>query len=218
MVYATMIIGEEYCRRYSQQVLQSSFKNTLYILTDYPELFPNCNTIPYTKAVFSYYDKLIFLAELTLEKKQRVTFIDCDWLSNINSNTSLEEGIFYTYWIYSTTKLKTTVLFEFGVNLMKEVLQDNGYKVDYDDYIGEAVLSLPYCDKVTDILKDLKNLQKPWEKAFSQSIKTNHSTLLRYANYGVGYAEGGALTAILRKYSVPYKSLSKWEFIKKSII
>ena len=73
------------------------------------------------------------MAELTLEKKQRVTFIDCDWLSNINSNTSLEESIFYTYWIYSTTKLKTKVLFEFGVNLMKEVLQDNGYKVEIAD-------------------------------------------------------------------------------------
>ena len=218
MIYATMIVGEEYCKRYYSQVLGVSRKSELYILTDHPELFPECNTIQYTKEVFSYYDKLIFLAELTLDKKQRVTFIDCDWLKKVGTSIVIKEDTFYTYWVYKLSSLKGKTLHMFGVDLMIKVLEENGYKVDYEDYIGEAVLSLPYSNKVISILEDLKVLQRPWEKAFSQTLNTKHSTLLRYAGYGVGYAEGGALTAVLRKHKVPYEGVTRWGLLKHSII
>lgn len=218
MIYATMIVGEEYCKKYYPQVLEASSSNEVYILTDHPELFPECNTVYYNKDVFSYFDKLIFLAELTLEKKKRVTFIDCDWFKNLGSSISIKEDTFYTYWVYTLSDLKGMTLYEFGVDLMIKVLNDNGYKVDYEDYIGEAVLSLPYSSKVESVLEDLIALKSPWEKAFSQSIDTEHSTLLRYSKYGVGYAEGGALTAVLRKHSIPYEGVTRWGLLKHSMI
>ena len=54
-------------------------------------------------------------------------------------------------------------------------------------------------------------------EAFNQNINVNEK-LARYAKYGVGFGEGGALTAVLQKYNVTLKDVDRKKFIHNTII
>ena len=53
MIYATFLTGEEYRKKYTQQVLREVKGKDVHILTDKPELFPECKTELYDKEVLS---------------------------------------------------------------------------------------------------------------------------------------------------------------------
>jgi hypothetical protein len=105
-----------------------------------------------------------------------------------------------------------------GINMVIDVLEKNKFTLKKDVYIGEAIMSLPYSNNTESILKDLIDLQSDWENKFNQNIITENKKLKRYASYGVGYGEGGALTAVLQKYNTKLQDTSLYNFISKSII
>ena len=47
MIYATMCIGSEWVGKFKHSINTFGKSNTLYILTDSPDEFPNCETILY---------------------------------------------------------------------------------------------------------------------------------------------------------------------------
>jgi hypothetical protein len=218
MIYATFITGEEYGPRYAQQVIREVKGKDVHILTDKPELFPECKTELYDKEVFSYYDKLTFLVRKVLERKQRVTFIDCDWFSGLHEGFDMEPDTFYTYALFKFKDFEKKPFAMEGINMVIDVLEKNNFNLKRDVYIGEAIMSLPYLDCAQNILDDLYTLQVDWEAKFNQNVKTDNQSISRYARYGVGYGEGGALTAILQKYNVKLKDVLYKKFVHNNII
>jgi len=218
MIYATFITGKEYRDKYISQVQKEIVGKDIHILTDTPELFPNSKTELYTRDVFSYYEKLLFLVRKVLERKERVTFIDCDWLKGLHLNFKLEKDTFYTYALFKFEEFQNRPFSMEGINMVIDVLEKNNFTLKKDVYIGEAIMSLPYSNKTESILQDLIYLQADWENKFNQNIVTENRKLKRYASYGVGYGEGGALTAVLQKYNVKLQDVSLYNFISKGII
>ena len=217
MIYATFLTGEEYRKKYTQQVLREVKDKDVHILTDRPELFPECKTELYDKEVFSYYDKLTFLVRTVIERKERVTFIDCDWFSGLHTGIDIEPDTFYTYALFNFNNFKYMPFAQEGLDMVQNVLKENKYNLMREVYIGEALMSLPYLDSIQDILNDLKTLQKVWENTFNQNVDVNRQ-LARYASYGVGFGEGGALTAVLQKYNVTLKEVDRKKLIHNNTI
>ena len=218
MIYATFITGEEYRKKYTLQIQNEVKGKDVHILTDKPELFPECKTELYEKEVFSYYDKLTFLLRTVLKRKERVTFIDCDWFTGLHISLDIEPDTFYTYRLYPFSDFAIMPFSIHGLNLVKEVTSKHKLEFKDEVYIGEAIMSLPYLDCTQDILDDLDYLQKDWESTFNQNLETKSTKLKRYASYGVGYGEGGALTAILQKYNVTLKEVDKKKFVHNNPI
>lgn len=217
MIYATFIAGDEYRKKYTAQVQREVRDKDVHILTDQPHLFPNNKTELYNKPIFSYYDKLIFLVSKVLERKERVTFIDCDWFSGLHQGIELQKDTFYTYALFKFEDFANKPFSMEGVKMVEEVLEEHNYTLNRDVYIGEALMSLPYLSSTEDTLKDLITLQKPWEEKFNQNIQTTNTRLKRWASYGVGYGEGGALTAVLQKYGVKLEAVSNKKFIHNNL-
>lgn len=218
MIYATFLTGDEYRKKYTTQVQREVKNKDVHILTDQPDLFPNSKTELYDKEVFSYYDKLTFLLRTVIERKQRVTFIDCDWFTGLHLNLNIYPDTFYTYRLYPFSDFKIMPFSIHGLNLVKEVTTKHKLKFKEEVYIGEAIMSMPFLDCSQNILDDLNYIQKDWESAFSQNLITESAKLKRYSSYGVGYGEGGALTAILQKYNVTLEEVDKKKFIHNNPI
>lgn len=218
MIYATLITGKEYGEKFTHQVQRESVGRDVHILTDRPELFPNCKTERYEKKVFSYYDKLTFLVKTVLERKQRVTYIDCDWFTGLHLGLDLQEDTFYTYALWKFEDFADKPFSMEGIGMVIDALNRSNYKLDKDLYIGEAIMSLPYLPCTQGILDDLLSLQHEWESTFSQNLKTKNGKLKRYSSYGVGYGEGGALTAVLQKHNVNLKAVSNKMFVHNNAI
>jgi len=218
MIYATLITGKEFGAKYTHQVQRESVGKDVHILTDRPELFPNCKTEKYTKKVFSYYDKLIFLVKTVLERKQRVTFIDCDWFTGLHLGLDLQKDTFYTYALWKFEDFADKPFSMEGINMVINALKRTNYKLDREIYIGEAIMSLPYLPSTQNILDDLLELQSEWENTFNQNLVTKNGKLKRYSSYGVGYGEGGALTAVLQKHKVNLEAVSNKKFVHNNAI
>jgi len=217
MIYATTVVGKEFCDQYSKHINDEGANKALFVSTDHPELFPECSTRLYNREVFSYYDKLIFLIELVIEHKQRVTFIDADWFRNINENIVIDDNVVYSWHLFNEEELLHLGFYNNGIDLTKTLLEDNGFKYDNKLYPGEAILSVPYLDNIEIILTELKSLQTVWEKTFNKDLDLNHKSK-RYSSYGVGYFEGGALYAVLVKNNIEVKSKDRDAYLKKSIM
>ena len=218
MIYATFLTGQEYESKYTAQVQREVRGKDVHILTDKPELFPECKTEIYDKKVFRYYDKLTFLVRTVLERKQRVTFIDCDWFTGLHLGMDFDKDTFYTYALFKFENFKYKKFSMEGINLVLSILERNGYKPKRDVYIGEAIMSLPYTDYTEKILIDLQNLQADWESTFHQKLITKSPSLKRYSSYGVGYGEGGALTAVLQKYNIKLEEIDRKLLIHNNLL
>ena len=97
MIYATMCIGKEWIEKYKETINNFSNKNKLHILTDEPIHFKNCITDEYTRDVFSYYEKINFIFKLSKKYKERIYYIDADWLGSYDTNIKVDDDSLYTY-------------------------------------------------------------------------------------------------------------------------
>ena len=75
MIYATKCIGEEWNSKYVNSVNKFCKKNDLHILTDNNTLFLNGICYPYQRDVFSYYEKINHILNISEKYKERVTYI-----------------------------------------------------------------------------------------------------------------------------------------------
>ena len=101
MLYATVCHGAEFTNRFSKEINKVGKIDTVHVLTDQPQYFDNCITYQYEEVMggsqFSYYSKLTFLFKLLLECKERVNYVDADFLRvNFNKLIVEDDSAYYS--------------------------------------------------------------------------------------------------------------------------
>ena len=193
MIFATVCHGPVFTKRYAYQVNKVGKKDTVYVLTDCPELFPDCITIGYKEFMgyshFTYYSKLLFLFYLLEQLKERVNYVDADFLK---------------------------------INFNKDLITDN-YSLFTNNvftYVTEAFWSFPYLDNISDITFRARELQVRIEEIFAKDPSHWSGTpLKRYAETGVGFGEGTAMSALVQEFNIPLQAVkyNKDLFSKKKL-
>ena len=215
MIYATMCIGKEWIEKYKETINNFSNKNKLHILTDEPIHFKNCITDEYTRDIFSYYEKINFIFKLSKKYKERIYYIDVDWLSSYNTDIEVNDNNLYTYtnFLLDDENIWTKFFTSKEIKIKENILSKIGIDRELKDYIGEALILFPYNENIDMIINDSKILQEYLENEYNKSSITS-SRLDRYKK-GIGYAEGWGLTALVTKYNIPIKQID-WR--KKTIL
>jgi len=215
MIYATMCIGKEWIEKYKETINNFSNKNKLHILTDKPMHFKNCITDEYTRDIFSYYEKINFIFKLSKKYKERIYYIDVDWLSSYNTDIEVNDDNLYTYtnFLLDVENVWTKFFTSKEIKIKQNILSKIGIDGELKDYIGEALILFPYSENIDMIIDDSKILQEYLENEYNKSSITS-SRLDRYKK-GIGYAEGWGLTALVTKYNIPIKQID-WR--KKTIL
>lgn len=209
MIYATKCIGEEWNSKYVNSVNKFCKKNDLHILTDNNTLFLNGICYPYQRDVFSYYEKINHILNISEKYKERVTYIDSDWLEAYDTKNKLDDDSLYTYSIFNIFKQPVSNYISVEQHpQIKENFKKINHEVLEDWYIPEAIISFPYREDLSVIKKDFNILQPPHEKMFN--TKPHRREVTRYSRVGVGYGEGLAITAIASKYKIKVKDYSEF--------
>lgn len=213
MIFATMCVGKQSTSLYNNSLNSFSKNNNLHILTDVVDLFNDATCYPYTRKVFSYYEKINFILELSKKFKERITYIDCDWVSEYDINLEYDNSSLYTYKIFSLQNENevTQYFTDVELNLRKRLLPIIGTEGIVDYYIPEALLSVPYLENVDDIILDSKKLQLSIEEIYNS--KNKNPRFYRYVKSGIGYCEGWGITSLCIKYNIPVK-VNHWRKTK----
>ena len=209
MIYATKCIGEEWNSKYVNSVNKFSKNNELHILTDNPSLFDNGICYQYDRDEFSYYEKINHILNLSEKHKQRITYIDSDWLEAYDTNNKLDDDSLYTYSIFNIFKEPVSNYISTEQHpKIKEQFKKINHEVLEEWYIPEAIISFPYRNDLSVIKKDFNTLQKPHEEMFN--IKPHRREVTRYSRVGIGYGEGLVITVIASKYKIKVKDYSEF--------
>jgi hypothetical protein len=201
MIYATMCIGSEWCEKYYNSINTFAETETVHILTDNPTYFPNCINYTYNRDVFSYYEKLNHIMTVSSKLKKRITYVDADWLSKVNTNLEYDDMSLYCYYHYNLIDTDFIKVFGGGFKeKIKPLLSKVGLNTIGDGYIPEAFISFPYLNNIQDISQDISILQDPLEKMFSTSDRTRTDKYV--ADGKIGYGEGWSLTILCEKYNI----------------
>ncbi len=218
MIYATMCVGEYWIEKFKNNINNFSKKNNIHILTDDTSKFQSCTCYQYTRNVFSYYEKIKFILDLSKKYNQRITYLDADWIHGYNTENEFDESTLYSYNVIGLSD-KTTIprwYTDFEIKMRNGLLLK---QIDYEgvirEYIPEALISLPVHKDIDDMIKDSKVLQSFLETYYSTHAKT-HPRLNRYKKYGIGYAEGWGISALCIKYNIPTSKKIAWKW--KNII
>lgn len=219
MIFATVCHGEVFTKRYSYEINEVGKVDTVYVLTNKPEAFPNCNVRDYDTFMgtsqFTYYSKLLFLFALLEELKERINYVDADFLK-----TTFNKGL-----VTDNTTLFTSVAVDYNKTLLgqldykkekysdwykflKEVnLETEGDKVF--TYVTEAYWSFPYLDNISTIATRARELKKRIEEIFT--LNPDHwkgTPLRRYAETGIGFGEGTAMSALVQEFNIPFQAVN----------
>lgn len=215
MIYATMCIGKEWIDKYKNIINNFSQKNKLHILTDIEDVFEDCITEKYTRDVFSYYEKINFIFKLSKKYKQRIYYIDADWIGSYDTNIKVDDNSLYTYtnFLLNEKNAVTDFFTKKEWKIKKTILSKIGINEELEDYIAEALIFFPYNKNIDMMMEDSKILQEYLENEYNKSSITS-SRLDRYKK-GIGYGEGFGLTALATKYKIPIKQID-WR--KKTIL
>ena len=210
MIYSTMCIGNEWVAKFKDSINKFGKDNTLYILTDLPEEFPNCETILYTRNQFSYYEKINLILDLLDTHKERITYIDADWLKHYNTKISFSDDCLYTYQIfYLNTKPIMFFFPELELKKINKIVNLIGLEKFGNTYIPEAVLSFPYFNEFEEIKNDFNIMQNPIEDIYNKEVPVR-TALRKYSKHGIGYGEGLAITAVADKYKLCVKDFGEF--------
>lgn len=204
MIYCTMCIGPKWVDVFKDTINRFAKNNELYVLTDIPEEFDNCNTVLYKRETFSYFEKLPFLFNLSKSRKERVTYIDANNIRNFNPNILVDDTSLYSGQLLEWKDMDMFKTDSTEEDVLK-ILSLIGVEELHDKYVREHVISIPTSIFVDYILDDLKELQPLFEGYFDTVPKT--PAMERYTKNGIGYAEGFALQAIAIKYSMEIKEM-----------
>lgn len=218
MIFCTLSVGEEWCKKYSNKIDDIGKLHEMYVYTDFGDYFPNCNIIKYTRNDFSYFEKLVLLFEVMSKHKKRVTYFDCDSTEEPklqmilnNLHNPFDEESIYTYKLfknveYSIEDLSTDPSLYTLMNVYREL----GFKDVRCNYPHERILSLPFIPKKYKKLKEkVLNVQPIWEKNWSMGkYWTGTHPCNKWSQCGCGYAEGGALSLYAKKLQIKLKEIS----------
>ena len=209
MLYATVCHGAEFINRFSKEINKVGKIDTVHVLTDQPQYFDNCITYQYEKVMggtqFSYYSKLTFLFKLLLEYKERVNYVDADFLRvNFNKGIVENDSAYYSSVIIPKhlTKLNRLKGRNSAYKEYFAFMAEHGLDKPFN-YITEAFLSFPYSSKTIEIACRSKELQAHIEDIFNSKTADWSSTYLnRYAKNGIGFGEGTAVTILAKEYNL----------------
>ena len=84
-----MCVGSKWTTKYQHIINAFSSKNHLEVLTDNVDIFHNSYNTLYDRDIFSYYEKINFIFNLSKKYNQRITYIDCDWLNAYNTRYNI---------------------------------------------------------------------------------------------------------------------------------
>lgn len=209
MLYATICHGAEFINRFSKEINKVGKIDTVHVLTDQPQYFGDCVTYQYEEVMgrsqFSYYSKLTFLFKLLLEYKERVNYVDADFMRvNFNKLIVENDSAYYSSVIIPKHLTKLDRL-KGRKNAYKEYfafMAEFGLDKPFN-YITEAFLSFPYTSKTIEIACRSKELQDYIENIFNSETADWTSTYLsRYAKSGIGFGEGTAVTILAKEYNL----------------
>lgn len=217
----TTIIGKEHNDKYYKRINKLGKDVSIDVLTDQPELYKNCNTTEYTREVFSYYEKMMFLLDCVKKYKSRVTHIDVDWFLDLNYDIELKEDTFYTYFIFpyyqmDEKKVRSITNFKLLIQKLNTILSDNGYG-KCKQLIGEAFMSMPYLSNFDEMYTRVKTMQYDFENQLNMETGFG-ARYSKYQNTGVGYGEGMALTMVMDHLNIKYEAIDKSNFYKSRIL
>jgi hypothetical protein len=218
MLYATVCHGAEFIEKYSLSINEVGKVDDVFVLTDQPKNFPNCNILEYEEFMgskkFMYTCKLDLIFHLLKQLKQRVNYVDADFL-NLSFDKSLvkDDNTLFTSIVvpHNNTALTKTHFdnktYEDFVTFMKK----NNLDV-YDEnyaYITEAFLSFPYLDNTLEIASRSKELQAQVLEVFNQDTdKWSNTALKRYAKVGSGFGEGSVVTILAKEFNINVEGVS----------
>jgi len=202
MIYCTLIYGKQWHEKFASNIVREAQTHDIYILTDHPEYFSECsNVTEYTRPVFSYYEKLNWVLALTKQLKQRVTYVDANWIFNLTDSINIEEDLIYTHRFSEISRLRITPK---DRDKLRDLFVEAEYPWQDNEYISEKVISIPYLPKLIDkIIEDIKYLQPSFENVFDDKSNVGKK-IKRYTEFGIGFLEGAALTAVANRYNIKY--------------
>jgi len=203
MIYATMCIGNKWLNKYRDTINVFSSKNHLEILTDNPSGLTGSHITLYERNIFSYYEKINFIFNLSKKYNQRITYIDSDWLVRYNTDIKYDDITLYTYEIfdlYIESEL-TKFFYETEYHLRDTLLSHISSNESIKYYIPEALISLPKVNEIDKMISDIKIIQPILENIYDS--KNKNPRFSRYVKVGIGYGEGWAPSAICQKYNIP---------------
>ena len=206
MIYATMCVGKKWIDTWKLAIDNFSKDHNLHILTDDIDKFKNATCYEYKRDVFSYYEKINFVLELSKKYKERITFIDTDGLDDYNTDFIFDNKTFYTAHIWKLTgEVNNASIFfsEHDWILKDTLLSEVSSEGSLEFYILEKIMSFPKMDNIDEIIKDNKVLQSIIEKTYNQNTVTRDK-LKRYKS-GIGYCEGWGMSTLCTKYNIPVK-------------
>lgn len=208
MIYATMCVGDRWNTTHQSSINNFSKNNKLHILTDLPDRYEN--SYLYKRDIFSYYEKINHILNLLETYKQRVTYIDVDWLGSYDKSIQYDSSSLYTYWLIDTNKDPIKSLFSEDRDSLLDIFGTINIKTIPSKYIPEALISFPYIDDDTTqkIKSDLLTIQKPLESLYGKLPPRKQ--LLKWSKNGIGYGEGWALSVVSSKYNLSLDSVKVW--------
>ena len=173
MIYATMCIGNKWLNKYRDTINVFSSKNHLEILTDTPSGLTGSHITLYERNIFSYYEKINFIFNLSKKYNQRITYIDSDWLVRYNTDIKYDDITLYTYEIfdlYIESEL-TKFFYETEYHLRDTLLSHISSNESIKYYIPEALISLPKVNEIDKMISDIKTIQPILENIYNSKNK-----------------------------------------------
>ena len=217
MIYATMCIGEEWCKKYSDDINKLGSKKTTHVLTDFPKYFDKCKVKKYNRDIFSYYEKLPFTLNLMIDSKDRVVFVDADFVHSdeikglVDNRYNLDKESVYSINIYDTKSFpKSFVLSNPSYTELMNIYDSYNYEL-FPKYLHERLFSLPYKKNQTEqMLNEIVEMQTIFEERYYKGrVWPDGHQNQRWSDAGCGYAEGGALSIIVHNLNIPTIKLKK---------
>lgn len=195
-ILCTIAVGEKYNKALLKTIKR--FDVDLWdinILTDQPELYPEYkNVFKYENKIFSYFDKLLFVARTVKNKGKGVVWVDADKMYLL-SDEFLNYNHDYDYvTIYSRNRWNPYFIeehFTGGWSIVREYFKY--LDVDYRSIpnIWEEIWYLNYDNNIDKIIIDLETIKPIFEY---------RSIVDEWPRNGYGDQEGIGLGYIVYKY------------------
>jgi len=210
-----MCVGTKWLTKYQDIINAFSSKNHLEILTDNPSGLIGSHITLYERNVFSYYEKINFMFNLSKKYNERITYIDIDWLNAYNTNITYDDITLYSYATYdlSDKNILTKWFTEREEYFRDNLLSHISVNSNIDFYIPEALISIPQLNNIDNIQFDLKIIQPIIESWYG--LKNKNPRFRRYIKNGIGYAEGWGVSAVCKKYKIP---IDKVDWKKQTLL
>ena len=203
-IVCTIAVGEKYNQELVENIKRFDVDLwDIHILTDQPELYPEYkNVFKYENKIFSYFDKLLFVARTVRNKGKGVVWVDADKIFLLSDQFLMYNHDYDYMTIYSRNRWHPYFIddhFTGGWSIVRDYFKY--LAVDYRSIpnIWEEVWYLNHDDNIDKIILDLETLKPLFDY---------RSIIDEFPRNGYGDQEGVALGYIAHKYGRELKYFS----------